>query len=292
MNSNRVIQGPSKRGSGGGSPCSSCNADKEPLFSLEDGCYRPTLWARGPWSSELLHGGPPALLLARALEDMRDDPDLLISRLTVDLMRPVRMAPLHTSVQRIREGRRIRLLDAFLHDGDQVVARATSLMLKRNAVAPAVPITPLPARLKTWQELETSIPERGPNMADDSDDRRFHLQVDMRFVPRTAPDQAFAAWLHVPFGLLPDQGLTPFQHTVAAADYVSPIGGMANPGRRGFINADFTLNLSRDPVGEWVCLESIGRPDHAGIATSAVNLYDEAGLLGSVTCSCVFGAAG
>ncbi len=291
MTSNKAMQESGKGQSGEASPCSSHKSAMEPLFFLEDGCYRPTLWARGPWSSELLHGGPPALLLARALEDMRDDPDLLISRLTVDLMRPVRMTPLHTSVQRIREGRRIRLLDAFLHDGDKVVARATALMLKRNTAVPAVPITPLPARLMTWRELETSIPERGPNMLDDSDDRRFHLHVDMRFVPRTAPDQAFAAWLHVPFGFLPGQGLTPFQHTVAAADYVSPIGGMANPGRRGFINADFTLNLSRSPVGEWVCLESVGRPDYAGIATSAVNLYDEAGLLGSVTCSCVFGAS-
>lgn len=264
----------------------------EALFTLEDGRYRPTLWSRGPWSPELLHGGPPAVLLARALEDARDDPDLLISRLTVDLMRPVRLAPLHTSVQRIREGRRIRLVDAFLHDGDTVVARATALMLKRNPDAPLVPAPPLPARLMSWQALKTRDVQKVGNMTDESDTRLFHRGVDVRFVPRTTPDQPFAAWLRAPYGLLPGQGLTHFEHTVAAADYVSPIGSMANPPNRGFINADFTLTLSRDPTSEWLCFESLGRPDQAGIATSVVNLYDEAGLLGSIACSCLLGSAG
>ena len=264
----------------------------EHLFTLEGGRYRPTLLARGPWSPDLLHGGPPALLLARALEDARDDPDLLISRLTVDLMRPVRMAPLHTSVQRIREGRRIRLVDAFLHDGDTVVARATALMLKRNAAAPAVPAPPLPARLQSWRELKTRVLEKVGNMTDASDDRLFHRHVDMRILPRATPEHPFAAWLRVPYGLLPGQELTAFEHVVAAADYVSPIGSLANPPKRGFINADFTLNLSREPAGEWLCFESTGRPDHHGIATSAVTLYDETGLLGSVTCSCLHGSAG
>ena len=264
----------------------------EPLFTHENNRYLPTLWARGPWDPQLLHGGPPAVLLARALEDARDDPDLLIARLTVDLMRPVRMAPLHTTTQLVRKGRRIRLVDAFLHDGDTVVARATALMLKRNVAAPAMPAPPLPARLKSWRELETRVLEKVGNMTDESDGRLFHRHVDVRLIPRTSPDQPFAAWLRVPYGLLPGQALTHFERTVAAADYVSPIGSMANPPKRGFINADFTLSLSRDPAGEWLCFESLGRPDQAGIATSVVNLYDETGLLGSISCSCLLGSAG
>ncbi len=261
------------------------------LFTLENNRYLPTLWARGPWDPQLLHGGPPAVLLARALEDERDDPDLLISRLTVDLMRPVRMAPLHTTTQRVRKGRRIQLVDALLHDGDTVVARATALMLKRNGDASSVS-APLPARLLSWQVLETREPKKVGNMTDESDDRLFHRHVDVRLVPRTHPDLPFATWLRVPYGLLPGQALTHFERTVAAADYVSPVGSMANPPNRGFINADFTLSLSRDPVSEWLCFESLGRPDQAGIATSVVNLYDEAGLLGAITCSCLLGSAG
>lgn len=267
------------------------NAGMEPLFTLENGRHVPTIWSRGPWSPELLHGSPPALLLARALEEARDDPALLISRLTVDLMRPVRMVPLHTTVQRIREGRRIRLVDAYLHDGDTVVARATALMLKRNETAPFVPAPSLPARLGSWQGLPTRIPEKVGNMTEESDDRLFHRGVDMRIVPRIHPGQPFAAWLRVPYLLLPGQDLTPFERMVAAADYVSPIGSMANPPKRGFINADFTLNMSREPTGEWLCFESLGRPDHVGIATSVVNLYDERGLMGSVACSCLHGSA-
>ena len=253
----------------------------EPLFVLENGKYLPTDWARGPWNPGLLHGGPPAALLAHALETEHGDPALWTTRITIDLLRPVRLAPLKVRTQLVREGRRIKLIDAFLQDGDTVVARASGLMLKRNSDAAERPASATHLLMPSWEGLAANV------VGEVGDPRLFHRGTEFRPVPQTQPGQAFAVWIRLPYLLLPDQPLSRLAYTAATSDYVNAAGTMAHPTRRGFINADITLNLHRVPEGEWLCMESVGRPDHAGIATSNVNLHDAAGLLGSASCSCL-----
>ena len=43
----------------------------------------------GPWGPGSQHGGPPAALLTRAVERLVEGRDLLLGRLTVDLLGPV-----------------------------------------------------------------------------------------------------------------------------------------------------------------------------------------------------------
>ncbi len=251
----------------------------EHLFVLEDGKYRPTLWARGPWDPSTLHGGAPAALLAHALEAERRDPALWITRLTIDLMRPIRTAAAFTMrTQIVREGKRILLADAMLFDDEKLVARASGLMLRRSESA----LQPMPATrlMPSWEEL-APYP-----MGIGAEPQLFHRGTEFRPVPKTHPEQPLAVWIRIPFLLLPDRPLSRIEYAAAISDYVNAIGGMANPGRGGFINADITLNLHREPEDEWLCIESIARPDHAGIATSTVLLHDTRGLLGSIS-ACV-----
>jgi len=70
--------------------------------------YHPTGLTRGPWSPDAQHGGPPAALLAMALEAHDDDkaprnpPDSdeanFAARLNVELLRPVPLTPLREIV--------------------------------------------------------------------------------------------------------------------------------------------------------------------------------------------------
>ena len=50
----------------------------------EADCFHATAWTRGPWSFEHQHGGPPAALLARAVERARSEQDSAVVRFTVD----------------------------------------------------------------------------------------------------------------------------------------------------------------------------------------------------------------
>lgn len=253
----------------------------EPLFIFEDDKYRPTLWARGPWDPSTLHGGAPAALLAHVLEAERRDPALWTTRLTIDLLRPIRTAAAFTArTQIVREGRRIQLSDALLFDDDTLVARASGLMLRRSESA----AEPTPSKnqrlMPSWEGLAPYA------MGIGAEAQLFHRATEFRPVPKTHPEQPLAVWIRIPFSLLPDQPFTKLEYAAAISDYVNAIGSMAHPTRGGFINADITLNLHREPEGEWLCLESVARPDHAGLATSTVLLHDTAGLLGSVS-ACV-----
>jgi Thioesterase-like superfamily len=91
--------------------------------------------------------------LGRAVEQEVDDVDLQPARLTVDLLRPVALHPvqMHSSV--VRDGRRLRLVDAVMTQNDVLVARASALFLRRSEHAvdtvwtspvtmPAVPAEP------------------------------------------------------------------------------------------------------------------------------------------------------
>lgn len=100
-------------------------------FFVTDGkCYVPTSLARGPWGPSL-SGNYIGGLLGRAVEQEVDDVDLQPARLTVDLLRPVALQPLQMHSSVVRDGRRLRLVDAVMTQNDVIVARASALFLRR-----------------------------------------------------------------------------------------------------------------------------------------------------------------
>ena len=72
---------------------------------------------RGPWSREHQHGGPPAALLARAMEQLVGD-DALLTRLTFDFVRPVPIAAFTVRAEVVRAGAKVRRLQATLATAD------------------------------------------------------------------------------------------------------------------------------------------------------------------------------
>src|SRR6201992_717467 len=85
----------------------------------------------GPWGQTM--GGQIVGGLLGFAVDRHGDDDLQPARLTVDLLRPVPIAPvsIETSIQ--REGRRMKLVDADMLPQGRVVARASALFLRRGA---------------------------------------------------------------------------------------------------------------------------------------------------------------
>jgi hypothetical protein len=74
-------------------------------FFVTDGkSYVPTRLARGPWGPSI-SGNYVGGLLGRAA-------DLQPARLTMDLLRPVALKPLQMHSSVVRDGRRLRLVDA------------------------------------------------------------------------------------------------------------------------------------------------------------------------------------
>jgi hypothetical protein len=80
--------------------------------------------------------------------------------------------------------------------------------------------------------------------------------------------------------LVDDEPLSPFTRAVMAGDVTSSLTNWGTEGLQ-FINADYTITLSRLPEGVYIGLASVTHYSHAGVATGVATLFDETGPIGS-----------
>src|ERR1700760_4779899 len=86
--------------------------------------------AAGPWDPTMQHGSAPASLVVWAAEAIPTPQPMQIARVTIDLMRPVPLAPLTLETEILREGRKIQLCAVRLRAENAVVVSATVLKIK------------------------------------------------------------------------------------------------------------------------------------------------------------------
>lgn len=233
--------------------------------------FEPTDLARGPWSPDALHGGPPAALIAAAAQDALGD-DLFLARLTVELLRPVPIAPLSIETEVIRPGRKVRIVAVRLRTGDTVVASATALGIRTAAVSvPEQPDGAGPAPLGAGVEMP---PESGWT-AFHSAGVEHRIVAGSWFEPGPATD-----WIRLRVPVVAGETTTPLQRVAAAADFGNGISSWADFGALTFINPDLTISLHRLPVGEWVCLDASSRLEPHGVGLAESALLDEQGPIG------------
>jgi hypothetical protein len=242
------------------------------LFTpTDDGRWLPTDFARGPWSPDALHGGPTSALLAREAEPLLDG--MVPVRLTVELLRPVPVAPLRVEATVVRPGKKVRLVSVSIRNDDTQVASATVLAIRRADVA--VPEHPRPASPPPPGEAIVGAPRV---LGYDA----FHNRgVEHRFVAGAFEDPGPAIdWIRLLVPVVPDEEPTGLQRVAAAADFGNGISRFVDFEKLLFINPDLTVYLHREMVGEWVCLDatSILEPNGTGLAQSL--LFDEQGVLG------------
>ncbi len=84
-------------------------------FYVPDGeCFASTGLTRGPWDDASQHAGPPAALLARALEACGDPAGRRVGRVTIEILGPVPIAPLTVDARVVRPGRSVELVEGEL----------------------------------------------------------------------------------------------------------------------------------------------------------------------------------
>ena len=116
--------------------------------------------AAGPWDSSMQHGSAPAALVVWAAEAIPTPEPMRIARVTIDLMRPVPVAPLTFETEVLREGRKIQLCAVRLRAADVVVVAATVLKIRTQALSlppdvADVAVTLLPGRIRPARSCRT-----------------------------------------------------------------------------------------------------------------------------------------
>jgi Acyl-CoA thioesterase C-terminal domain/Acyl-CoA thioesterase N-terminal domain len=236
--------------------------------------------AAGPWDPGMQHGSAPAALVVWAAEAIPTRVPMRIARVTVDLMRPVPVAPLTLESEVLREGRKIQLCAIRLLAGDVVVVGATVLKIKMQALSLPPEVSDMPVELP------------GPDQSR-VDPANFSSSPFVTGISLRAARGAFgvpgpgAIWYRVDRPLVEGFAISQTVRAVVAADFCNGTSAALDFRKWTFVNADLTVSFARQPVGEWILLDaesSIG-PDGAGLA--AARLADQRGYFGRATQSLV-----
>jgi hypothetical protein len=245
----------------------------EAVFERKQDLFCATELARGPWDPQAQHGGAPAALLMRAFEQCSPVPDLAIARVTFEFVRPVPLGDLAVQTEVVRPGRRVQLLEgSILSATGTEVVRARALRVRRTELqnSPAEAIT---------------VP--GPDQGRANDLRRTEHRMfatdalEIRFVAGAFHEPGPAtAWFRLRYPLLRDEEPSPLQRLAAASDFGNGIAAVLWWDDHLFVNPDLTLYVEREPIGEWICLQSETRIATGGVGIAESVLYDQRGRIG------------
>lgn len=242
--------------------------------------------ARGPWSAEHCHAGPVAGLVARAVE-AAIGPEKALTRLTIDLIRPMPLSGLKIEATPTRESRSLATTSAAVTDRDgRLCASATSLHLAERDFG-ETPTAP-------WPKL--SLAEMEPGVFPVKETMHgldcFAQHVAIGFPPGEAPQPGpTTVWMKTP-PLLPDEAPSPFQRLCPLADCGNAISRNAEIDAFGFLNPDVTIVAHRRSDAEWLAstARSEWRPNGLGLASAVIQ--DEDGPIATVLQSLLLSRVG
>src|SRR5580704_7571184 len=102
----------------------------EAIFRVDGGSIEVGPNAAGPWDPRMQHGSAPAGLAVWAAEKIPTPVPMRVARVTIDLMRPVPLAPLTLETEVLREGRKIQLCAVRVRADGVLTVNATVLRVK------------------------------------------------------------------------------------------------------------------------------------------------------------------
>lgn len=254
----------------------------EAVYRVEGSIAHTSPFAGGPWDPTLQHGSAPSSLICWAVERLPAPAPMRVARLTVDLMRPVPVAPLAIETKLLREGRKIQLVQVQLTAGGTEVVRATALRVRRHEqTLPSTAFCPP-------HDAQAPHVSRAPDTAGMSE-TPFLSAISMRIARGSfrLPGPA-AVWYRADRPMVEGAPLSPLMRAVIAADFCNGTSSVLDFREWTFINGDLTLSLAREPVGEWILLDAETWAGADSIGLAAARLADRDGYFGRAVQSILF----
>jgi hypothetical protein len=250
----------------------------EAMFVPEDEQFVvATMLTQGPWDPNSQYGGAPAALLTWAVERVPTLVPMRIARITIDMHRRVPLGRLEVRAEIAREGKRLQVVVATVHDPDGVeVARATALRFRIGAGpdAPTDPRLP-PIETPPFGAERTHRPR--PN-----DLNGFIDATEMR---EGGTADAATSWYRATHPVIAGAATSPTVRLAWASDFTANSGNYLDLTRWSAINADLTIALVRAPQGEWTGVATRAWYALDGIGHARADLFDGDGFVGTCTAS-------
>jgi hypothetical protein len=239
---------------------------------LGENHYRATEHTVGPWDPGSQHGGPPAALLARAIEVTSPSWPATVARMSVDILSPIPVSDVLVRSRLLRPGRSVELVEAELEALGRTVMRAQAWRIRRADLqlppneqifdpVPVFPVAESPLR-----------PAWGGGYLD---------AMEWRHIAGDWVDAGPATiWGRMRYQLLPDEEPTGLQRVMVLSDSGNGVSSVLPLDQWLFINTDLTVHLEAIPSGEWICLDARTRIDRLGFGCVTSRLFDRERLVG------------
>jgi hypothetical protein len=248
----------------------------EPFFRKDGDLFVPTRAGVGPWDANSLHGRLIVGLLGAEIERQYRTPEYMPSRLTVDMYKLPDLSPVEVVTRVVKDGYRIRVIDAEFISGGVSAGRATCQLLRKTENAPGVVWSPAPWGAPKPDEI--APPQDGRSAMGGM------WQVRQIAGGFGQPGMPRRIWMAEVRDLVEGEPFTPFARVATAADFVSPFANSGDQGL-GYINSDATVYLHREPVSDWIGFEVVNHGATGGVAIAECLLHDEEGPIGTASCT-------
>ena len=262
-------------------------SEAEALYVRDGDAFVGTACTKGAWAHGGQAGGAVLALLGHVLEDVPTLSPMSLTRLTVDIVRPVPVGErLHVHTEILREGKKIQVVELAIRAGDTVTTRARALRIRdldvrpldgmpvsTSDVNPSASLPPPPDGL-TGVERLTTVPAF---LAHGAELRRSLKPID----------GIHAIWCRLRVPVVAGEPTRATSRAAFPLDMVNLLGVTTlDPSRASSINPDVTGHLTRAPVGEWIALT--GHTYYSlGVAhgVSMAVMSDSAGVFGVTSTS-------
>ncbi|GIM95354.1 thioesterase family protein [Paractinoplanes toevensis] len=232
--------------------------------------FKPTEHVGGAWRTDEQHFSPLGGLIVHALD--RHVPDgLVIARISYDILGKIDLDECEITVEKIRPGRTIELLEAVVTIGGRSVVRARAWLLsvQDTAAVAGTSIAPIAA-------LESVEPWRMSDLWTGG----YIGSIEVRRTPESVPGRA-TTWITTDVELVAGETSSPLASFVAMVDTANGIAVRQDPTEWMFPNVDLTIHLHRQPEGRWTGLDTTVTFGPAGQGLTSTVLHDVNGPVGA-----------
>jgi Thioesterase-like superfamily len=237
---------------------------------LPDRRYQPTIHVQGAWNEHEQHMGPVSGLVAHAIDQHEPRAELTLARICYDILGVIPAEPTAISVETIRPGRTIELVEATLVAGGRPVVRARAWRMARgdtSAVAGGQPEPlPPPDSFSPWDGR--SVWTGG-----------YIASLHMRGHQENSPGRG-RGWIHANVSLVEGVDVSPTAAYLGLVDTANGIVVREDPRAWMFPNIDLTVHLFREPVAGWVGFDTTVVFGSGGLGVTSSTLYDLDGPVG------------
>ncbi|MEB4614624.1 thioesterase family protein [Leucobacter sp. M11] len=240
---------------------------------LGDGRFASTQHAQGAWREDEQHMGPATGVLVHAIAAHEPRAGMRIGRVSLDIHGVIFGGDFEIRVRTVRPGRTIELVEAEMicRDRTAIVARAWRLATGDTAAVAGSELTPIagPEGLPVWSHMADAW---GGGYID---------SVEFRPLPGHREGKA-TAWLRNGLDMVEGVPTSPLVRLLGMADTANGIATRVQPGPGSwmFPNVDLQLHLLREPVGEWLGLDTEQSFGADGIGLTSSVLHDIEGPFG------------